>query len=239
MLTLPRSSLRPPLPASAPAARLRGLYAITRDGLAEPALLAEAEAALAGGAALLQLRDKSADNARRARLAYALAALCRRFGARFVVNDDLALALAVGADGVHLGGTDGDLAAARRAAPRGFLIGASCYADFARARAAAAAGADYLAFGAIFPSLTKPHAASAPLSLFARARSELGLPLCAIGGITLANAGVVVAAGADMLAVVSELFADDPSSAFNASSVQPQITRRAAAFQRLFEENRE
>jgi thiamine-phosphate pyrophosphorylase len=218
-------------------ARLRGLYAITRDGLAEATLLAEAEAALAGGAALLQLRDKSADAARRARLAHALAALCRRFDACFIVNDDLALALAVGADGVHLGGTDGDLAAARHATPPGFVLGASCYADFSRAQAAVAAGADYLAFGAVHPSPTKPHAASAPLSLFARARSELAVPVCAIGGITLANAGAIVAAGADMLAVVSDLFAADPSS--DSSSVLPQITTRAAAFQRLFEETRE
>ena len=222
---------------------LRGLYAITPDGLPEATLLAKAEAVLAGGAAVLQLRDKSDDAARRLRLAQALAALCRRFGARFIVNDDLALALAAGADGLHLGVDDGDLLAARRALPPGAILGASCYADIELARRAVAAGADYVAFGAVHPSSTKPLAVRAPLSLLGRARAELGVPVCAIGGITLANAAEIVAAGADLIAVVSDLFdppgtpadADSPSVPSAASA----IGERAAAFQRLFKENRE
>ncbi|MBK1681903.1 thiamine phosphate synthase [Rhodocyclus tenuis] len=223
-------------------APLRGLYAVTPDGLPEAALLAQAEAALAGGAAVMQLRDKSSDAARRLRLAQALAALCRRHGALFIVNDDLQLALAVGADGVHLGADDGDPRAARQALPPGSVVGVSCYADFARARVAVAAGADYVAFGAVFASPTKPQAPRASLDLLARTRAELGVPACAIGGITLANAGEVIAAGADLLAVVSEVFS--PASSFSsaptsaASSATSAIRARAAAFQRLFEENR-
>ncbi|MQY51518.1 thiamine phosphate synthase [Rhodocyclus gracilis] len=229
----------------------RGLYAITPDGLPEAPLLAYAEAALAGGAQFLQLRDKSSDAARRARLGHALAALCRRYDARFIVNDDVAMALAVAADGVHLGGDDGDLAAARLALPAGSLLGASCYADFARAQAAQAAGADYVAFGAVYGSPTKPLAARADLALFTRARAELSVPCCAIGGITLANAAPVIAAGAQLLAVISDLFVPATPAAVRADgvvAVEPYdsedfsfaasaIRARAAAFQRLFEEN--
>lgn len=205
---------------------LRGLYAITPEEPDEARLLADAGAALAGGAALLQFRDKTADGGRRLRLATALQALCREHGARFIVNDDLALALAVDADGVHLGADDGDLAAARRALPPGKLLGASCYADFDTARRAVDAGADYVAFGAVCPSPTKPQAVRAPLTLFARCRAELKVPACAIGGITLATAPGIVAAGADLLAVITDLFA------------ATDIAGQAAAYQHLFEESR-
>ncbi len=202
----------------------RGLYAITPDGLAAPTLIARLEAALRGGVRIVQYRDKTSGPAARREIAGALRALCWRYGARFIVNDDLALALALGVDGVHLGGDDGDLAAARRALGPDKLLGASCYADFGLARAAAAAGADYVAFGAVYPSLTKPQAPLAPLSLFARCRAELDLPACAIGGITLENAPALLAAGADLLAVISDLFS------------APDVASRAIAFARLFEE---
>ena len=127
---------------------LRGLYAITPDTWADSSLLDRIAMAVAGGAALVQYRDKRADHRRRAARARALLAVCRHYGVRLLINDDLPLALAIGADGVHLGADDGDLRAARQALPPGALLGASCYADFARAQAAAAAGADYLAFGA-------------------------------------------------------------------------------------------
>lgn len=208
---------------------LRGLYAITPEEPDEARLLAAAGAALTGGAALLQLRDKTKDTDRRRRLAIALQALCREHGARFIVNDDLELALAVAADGVHLGSDDGDLVAARRALPPGKLLGASCYADFEVARRAVAAGADYIAFGAVCPSPTKPDAVRAPLDLFTRARAELNVPACAIGGITLAAAPGIIAAGADLLAVITDLFAA-PDIA--------DISSRAAAYQHLFEETR-
>ena len=205
---------------------LRGLYAITPDGLAPPLLLARVEAALSGGVSLLQYRDKRADPQQSAEMADALLDLCHRFGARLIVNDDLALALAINADGVHLGGADGNLAAARQALPPGKLLGASCYADFERARAAVAAGADYVAFGAVYPSPTKPFAQQAPLSLFLRCRTELPVPACAIGGITLDKAAPLLAAGADLLAVITDLF--------EASD----IAGRALAYKQLFEENR-
>ena len=202
--------------------RLRGLYAITPDGLSAATLLARVGAALSGGAAVIQYRDKRSDETRRAEAARALLGLCRQFGACLLINDDLPLALAVDADGVHLGAADGDLRAARQALAPGRLLGASCYADFERARAAVAAGADYVAFGAVYASSTKPSAQRAPLSLFARCTSELRLPACAIGGITVDNAAPLLAAGADMLAVIGDLFE------------APDVAARAAAYHQLF-----
>lgn len=203
---------------------LRGLYAVTPEGLALDPLLAQVGAALKGRARLVQYRDKSHDAARRAATARALLSLCREFGARLLINDDLPLVLAVNADGVHLGAADGDLRAARQALGAGALLGASCYADFDRARAAVSAGADYVAFGAVYPSATKPQAEPAPWSLFTRCRSELKVPACAIGGITVDRARPLLAAGADLLAVIGDLFE------------APDVAARAAAYQQLFEE---
>ena len=208
---------------------LRGLYAITPGEPDEARLLDAVRAVLAGGACCLQFRDKSTDAGRRQRLARVMSGLCREHRARFIVNDDIGLALAVGADGVHLGAGDGDLAAARRALPAGMLLGASCYADLDRARAAVAAGVDYVAFGAVCPSTTKPDAVRAPLDLFTRWRAESTVPACAIGGITLDTAPSVIAAGADLLAVITDLFA---------APDLPAIAARAAAYQHLFEETR-
>ncbi|MBS0581993.1 MAG: thiamine phosphate synthase [Proteobacteria bacterium] len=189
----------------------RGLYAIS-DG-PRPDLLAAVKAALRGGAVLLQYRDKTADSARRAFEARALRELCARHEVPFIVNDDVELALAAGADGVHLGEDDGDIAAARARLGSGAIIGASCYDSRARARELAAAGADYLAFGAFFPSSTKPDARRATPDLL-RAAKPLGLPLVAIGGITPDNAQPLVEAGADFLAVISGVFAQaDPEAA--------------------------
>lgn len=202
---------------------LRGLYAITPDGLREADLLARVEAALKGGTGILQYRDKTNPASLKADIGRSLCVLCRGFGALLIINDDLPLALAIDADGVHLGGDDGDLSAARRQLGPDKILGASCYADFERARAAALAGADYVAFGAVFASPTKPHAARADLSLFGRCRRELQIPSCAIGGITLANAGFAVAAGANMLAVITDLFE------------APDVEARAHAYMPLFE----
>ena len=201
---------------------LRGLYAITPDGLPAKQLLTSVEAALRGGVRLLQYRDKQRSAAEQTVIALDLSAVCRRYEARLIINDDLDLALAVGADGVHLGGSDGDLAAARRALGPDKLLGASCYADFALARAAQAAGADYVAFGAVCASPTKPYALAAPWSLLGRCRSELDLPACAIGGITEQSAPGLIAAGADLLAVITDLFS------------APNIESRALAYQQLF-----
>ena len=204
--------------------RLRGLYAITPDGLAQTQLLTQVASALCGGVRILQYRDKQRPADEKKACALALRQLCQQHAACFIVNDDLALALAVDADGVHLGGSDGDLAAARQQLGPQRLLGASCYADFTLATAAVAAGADYVAFGAVCPSPTKPQAVRAPLALFTQGRASLGVPLCAIGGITLDNAPPIMAAGADMLAVISDLFS------------APDIRQRALDFQPLFTE---
>lgn len=186
---------------------LRGLYAIADTGVLAPRHFETAvTAALAGGARVVQYRDKSGDRARRSAEAAILVALCREHGAISVINDDAGLALAAGADGVHVGRDDGDPAAVRERLGRERILGVSCYDDLGRAREAVALGADYVAFGSVFPSATKPGAVHAPLELFARARDELDVPLCAIGGITADNAAEVFTAGADLVAVIGDLF---------------------------------
>ena len=197
--------------------KLRGLYAITPERTERAQLRRQIAQALEGGIAMLQYRRKGAQDAGEAR---ELATLCRRNGVPFIVNDDLALALACGADGLHLGREDGDIAAARKKLV-GKVLGVSCYDSLAAARAAVAAGADYIAFGSVFASPTKPGAVRAPLSLFAEARA-LGVPLVAIGGITLESAPQLLAAGADALAVISDLFD------------APDIAGRARAYGKLF-----
>ena len=191
--------------------KLRGLYAITPEtGDVER----KTRLALEGGIALLQYRHKKRD----LDLARAIVRLGKEFGVPVIINDDVDLALELDAAGAHLGRDDGDLAPARKRL-HGKLLGASCYNDAALARAAVKAGADYAAFGSVFSSPTKPAAVRAPLSLFA---DPLGVPLAAIGGITLQNAPQVIAAGADLLAVISDLFD------------APDIRQRARDYGRLF-----
>ena len=182
---------------------VRGLYAISDGPRAD--LLDACAAALAGGATILQYRDKSSEHARRLDEARALQALCLRHRVPLIVNDDIALAAAVGAAGVHLGEDDAAIAEARARLGASAIIGVSCYDSLERARQFAALGADYLAFGAFFPSPTKPHARVAALQLLREAK-PLGLPLVAIGGITHDNASLLVEAGADAVAVISALF---------------------------------
>ena len=192
--------------------RLRGVYLLTPDESDTARLLERVEAALAGGAVLLQYRNKLADTALRLEQAQALLPLCRRHGVPLVINDSVELALAVGADGVHLGRDDGDIASARARLGAGRLLGVSCYGDWSRAEAAIAAGADQVAFGAMFPSPTKPAAPRAGPGLLTRAR-ERGWCCAAIGGITLDNAPSLIAAGADLLALISDVFgAPDPAA---------------------------
>jgi thiamine-phosphate pyrophosphorylase len=155
--------------------------------------------------AFVQYRAKSAEPSLALEQAKALAGLCRSFGVPLIVNDSIALAAASGADGVHLGRDDARVAEARKALPRA-IVGVSCYADVARARAAAQEGADYVGVGSVFASPTKPQATRAPLATLGDARRVSGLPVAAIGGITLDNAGEAIAAGADMLAVITALF---------------------------------
>lgn len=217
MLAEPISNTR-----SARAARVAGLYAVTPDIDDTPALVAKVVAALDGGAALVQYRNKALAQHARLRQAQALAHAVR--GAMFIVNDDPQLAVAVGADGVHLGDDDGGIAAARSRIGPDRLIGVSCYGDFDRARDAVAQGADYVAFGSFFASSVKPHARRADIRLLERAR-ELGVPVVAIGGITARNAPALIDAGARAIAVISDVFAHGDAAA---------VTRAAAAIAALF-----
>lgn len=210
------------MPERFPPARLRGLYAVTPDEADTSRLLALTARVLQGRPALLQYRNKFASRALKREQALALLAPCRAAGVPLVINDDLALALEIGADGAHLGREDGDPAAARRALGAGRILGVTCYGEFERARQGAQAGADYVAFGAMYASPSKPQAPRAPFELLTRARRELQLPVAAIGGITLDNAAAVIAAGVDLLAVISDVFAaEDPAA-------------RAAAYGTLF-----
>ena len=205
--------------------KLRGLYAITPEYTDGTRLLADVEAALTGGCRILQYRDKTSAMPESVSRARALRELTRRYDTCLLINDDLALAFLVEADGVHLGKDDGNLMAARALLGPNRILGASCYADFPAAQAADAAGVDYVAFGAVYPSPTKPDALLAPINLFFDAKIRLTAASCAIGGITLENAPPLIAAGADLLAVITDLFS------------APDITARAAAYQRLFEEH--
>ncbi|WP_457670068.1 thiamine phosphate synthase [Thiolapillus sp.] len=189
--------------------RLTGLYAITMDGIQGKALLAQARAALEGGCRILQYRDKSGDAQRRREEALALLALCHEYRAVLIINDDLALCRQCNAHGVHLGRDDMPVAAARKILGRDKIIGISCYDDLQRGHRAASQGADYLAFGAIYPSVTKPAAANASLALLQRAKSKLDPPIVAIGGITPENADQVIQAGADMVAMIQGLFGQE------------------------------
>lgn len=187
---------------------LRGLYAITPTALcADPErLLVSVEAALRGGARLIQYRDKSGDHVRRLESCRRLAALCRRYGAQLIVNDDAELAAELGADGVHLGVHDLPLIEARARLGPDRIIGITCADSLARVRAASENGADYVALGAFFPSRTKPDARHATLELLREARVQTSLPICAIGGIATDNAMPLIGAGADLIAAVEGVF---------------------------------
>jgi thiamine-phosphate pyrophosphorylase len=190
------------------AARLRGLYAVTSQEICQsPRTLIEAvERALRGGARLVQYRDKQSQPQQRHDNARALLDSCRAHGALLLINDDPALAAAVGADGVHLGQTDPAIGSARATCGIDAVIGVSCGSSLERARDGVAAGADYVAFGRFFPSRTKPEAPPAELSVLRLARQRLSVPICAIGGITPATARSVVEAGADLIAAVDGVF---------------------------------
>ncbi len=205
------------------ATRIHGLYGVTPDEADTPLLLARVRAALTGGMRLLQYRNKLADAALRRTQAAALCALCHEYGAALIVNDHVDIALEVDADGVHLGGEDGSLAAARAKLGPGKLLGASCYRDLENGAAAIAAGADHIAFGSFFRSPVKPSAVRSPFSLLTEARRRFGVPVVAIGGITPDNAPQLIAAGAQSVAVITALFG------------AADITAAARQFSTLFE----
>jgi thiamine-phosphate pyrophosphorylase len=190
-----------------PTKKINGVYAITPDQPHTAQLLDDVAAALTGGVRLLQYRNKQASDGLRLVQAGALAVLCRNQGATFIINDDARLAATVDADGVHLGGEDMAVPAARQIVGHGKIIGVSCYDDLARGATAIMDGVDYLAFGSFFASPNKPAAVRARLALLAEARRQFALPLVAIGGIDRHNAPALMRAGANAIAVISALFA--------------------------------
>ena len=206
--------------------RIRGLYALTPDEPDTARLIGLVQAALEGGASLVQYRNKVASPELRREQAQALAAICRQRGVPLIINDDLALAVEIGADGAHLGRDDGDVATARAQLP-GKLLGASCYNEVERAIAAQRAGADYVAFGRFFASVTKPGDIRASLDLVAQARRHIRVPIVAIGGITLEHTPSLIAGGVDAVAVVSALFSSS------------DVRATARRFSALFEKNRD
>ena len=203
---------------------LSGLYAITPESANTENLLAQVKLALEGGTRLVQYRNKAVDVALRHEQASELLALCQRFHVPLIINDDIRLADLTGADGVHLGKDDSNIRQARLILGPDKIIGVSCYNDLQRALEAEAEGADYVAFGSFFASPTKPGATAAPLTLLHEAKQCLQIPVVAIGGITADNAGTLVEAGADAVAVISALFDSD--------DIRAAATRFAVLFEK-------
>lgn len=185
----------------------RGLYAIADTALL-PAeeLVASVAYAIQGGAVMIQYRDKGDDEMRRQYEAADLSNLCRPLGVPLIINDDVELASNIMAKGVHLGKDDADIASARAKLGASAIIGVSCYNDLQRAIEAERAGADYVAFGSFFASPTKPNAVQADVDLLRQAKAQLTIPVVAIGGINADNGAQLVTAGADLLAVISDVF---------------------------------
>ena len=183
---------------------MKGLYAITESD--SNTLLKNVRLALQGGVSILQYRNKNADTAQQVMEATALVSLCQEYNVCFIINDDIQLAKQVRANGVHLGRDDGSIGEARDVLGDDAIIGVTCYQDIERAVNAEKSGADYVAFGSFFASPTKPNAPRADIELLQQARSQLSLPICCIGGITLQNADSLIENGADMIAVISSLF---------------------------------
>jgi len=186
--------------------RISGLYGITPATADDAWLCERVEQALRGRMTMLQYRAKDAAAGLKRRQAERLLALCRRYRVPMLINDDIELARAIGADGVHVGRDDVAPERAREVLGDRAIVGVSCYADLDRLDHAQAIGADYAAFGSFHPSTVKPGAARAPLDLLRQARERSALPLVAIGGITPANAPALIARGADALAVITALF---------------------------------
>ena len=201
---------------------IHGLYAVTPDDADSVRLAGRVSEALEGGVRIVQYRNKVADSALRREQAAALCALCRSYGAALIVNDDLEIAVAVNAHGVHLGSEDGSIAAARARLGPHKLLGATCYSSLENAERAIAEGADHIAFGSFFVSSVKPGAVRSSPSLLTEAKRKFNVPVVAIGGITQTNATQLINAGADSIAVISALF--------NA----PDIARAAREFNALF-----
>lgn len=201
---------------------MKGLYLVTPDWDDTARLLCVSEAALLGGVTVLQYRHKTAPPALRLVQASALLALCRRFQCRFIINDHVDLCLQIGADGVHVGGTDASVATVRAQIGPDLILGASCYGDLDLARTAYAAGASYVAYGGFYPSLVKKYPVTTAIDILAASHEAVPLPVVVIGGMTPHNAAPLVRAGADMVAAISSVYLD------------PDPTQAAQAFAALF-----
>lgn len=188
--------------------RLSGLYGITDPQLLPniDTLLSSVEQALQGGMNILQYRAKTASDKVKLQQAEALKQLCTRHQALFIINDDVDLAIKVQADGIHVGRDDLSITAVRKQLGEKMIIGCSCYNRLDLAIKAQRQGADYVAFGRFFPSQTKPQAIQANTALIKQAKLQLDVPLCVIGGITSRNASELIDQGADMIAVIDDLF---------------------------------
>ncbi|MDP5008169.1 MAG: thiamine phosphate synthase [Glaciimonas sp.] len=194
--------------------KLHGLYIITPDWDDTDKLLAVTEQALQGGAAIVQYRHKTADAAQRLTQETALLALCRRYQRPFIINDYVALCLALNADGIHVGGTDASVAEIRAKVGTEKIVGASCYGSLALAHQAQREGASYIAFGGFYPSRVKKYEVSTQADIVTQAKQEIALPNVVIGGMTAENCAPLVAAGADMVAAISSVYlSDDPTAA--------------------------
>ncbi|KQT41417.1 MULTISPECIES: thiamine phosphate synthase [unclassified Methylophilus] len=185
---------------------INGLYLVTPDCNDTELLCRQVKQAIQGGVSIVQYRHKTASDTLRFEQASALLSICRQANIPFLINDHVALAISLDADGVHIGQYDGAIAEAKASLGVDKIIGASCYNRFELAEQAQAAGAGYIAFGACYPSSTKPDAPRATLDLFSQAKRSLSVPVVGIGGITLENAPPLIAAGADALAVITDIF---------------------------------
>ena len=215
-----------------PKPAIAGLYAITPNNRPMNQLLIETEAVLRGGANLVQFRDKSSNRKQRLQTARALVALCSKFGKPLIINDDIELAQEAGAAGVHLGQQDGSVADARTLLGNDAIIGATCHDSIELATQAKQQGASYLAFGRFFKSATKPDAPPACFDVLKEA-NKLGLPIVAIGGITLLNAGQLLHHGIHAVAVVEALFGTEVTAETDTKT----ITANATEFRKLFDQS--
>ena len=200
---------------------LKGLYVLSDDSLTPPqTILAQMKEVLEFGVSIIQLRDKTRSDAELEPIAQDLQKLCKEYGATFIINDRINLAQKIGADGLHIGIDDGSLHEARRILPNA-IIGVSCYGDIERAKEAAEGGADYVAFGSFFPSPTKPHSKTVLLEIIQKAKAELSVPICVIGGINSENIHLVK--DADMISIVSAAYTPNSISQ-NLASLQKAIS---------------
>ena len=191
----------------------KGIYLVTEhERLPFARLLSITESLLPKGIAALQYRNKQADSAQKRIEARQLQTLCKTWKVPFIINDDISLAIELQADGVHLGRDDGSCSEARKRLGPNMLMGISCNNDINRANQAVQDGADYIAFGAMFPTSSKTNTVQATPDLIRQAKQRYTIPIVAIGGITPENCGPVINAGADLLAVISSVYlASDPA----------------------------